>query len=281
MDGGELRAASLREWDRSASGWDGNAARVEEHARPVTMHMLAAADPRAGERILELACGAGALGLAAARRVGPTGHAVLSDFSPEMVEVARRRAERESLGNVELRVLDAESTGLADESVDVVACRFGLMLMTEPLSALGEMRRIVAPGGRVVVAVWGPASANPWASLPAFTLMERLGAPPPDPASPGMFALGDRNRLAEMFDRAGFRDATIAEVAGSQRHASFDAWWAETSELTPAFADLVSMLGDADGAGFLNLLRNRSAAFRRSDGALDFPSLALVGSALR
>jgi SAM-dependent methyltransferase len=70
---------------------------------------------------------------------------------------------------------------LDDNSVDGVLCRWGYMLMAEPAKALAESRRVLRPGGRLSLSVWGAAERNPWASVPAKALMEHTGAPPPSP----------------------------------------------------------------------------------------------------
>ena len=77
-----------------APGWDRRSAYFEQTAQPVTERMLERLAPRAGETILDLAAGSGAVGLAAAALVGRGGQAIVSDFSEEMVEAAQRNATR-------------------------------------------------------------------------------------------------------------------------------------------------------------------------------------------
>ena len=111
-------------------------------------------------------------------------------------------------------------------------------------------------------------------------LMSRLGAPPPDPSAPGMFALGDPQKLERAIEQAGFRDTTVAQVAGVQRHESFEAWWEETRELTAAFDDLVTAMDAAARERLMTALRTEAEAFEDDDG-LAIPSLALLASAER
>ena len=127
--------------------------------------MLELTAPRPGERVLELACGPGGLGLAAAPLVAPRGEVVVSDVVPEMTAIAAARADALGLTNVRTRELDLESIDEGDDAYDVVLCREGLMFATDPARAAREIRRVLRPGGRVAIAVWGRASATPgWPS---------------------------------------------------------------------------------------------------------------------
>src|SRR6185312_15656258 len=106
--------------------------------------------PRPGERVLELASGAGDVGLAVAPLVAP-GEVVVSDVAAEMVEIAGRRAAARGLENVTPRVFGVEAIDDQDASYDVVVCREGLMFAAEPEVAVREIARVLRPGGRAAV----------------------------------------------------------------------------------------------------------------------------------
>ena len=96
------------------------------------------------------------------RSSAPGGEVVLSDVVPEMTAIAAARAEALGLDNVSTCVLDLEQIDQPDDSYDVVLCREGLMFAADPARAAGEIRRVLRPGGRVALAVWGPRERNPW-----------------------------------------------------------------------------------------------------------------------
>src|SRR5262245_11313046 len=145
-----------------APGWERRRARIEEGAAPVREWLLRALAPAPGDTVLELAAGVGDTGLEAAAAVGPEGRLISTDLTPAMVEVARRRAAQVGAANVEHRVMDAERIDLPEGSVDGVLCRFGYMLMADPAAALAGTRRVLRPGGRLALAVWGPPERNLW-----------------------------------------------------------------------------------------------------------------------
>ena len=187
----ELRAGLHGMWASVAGAWGESADYVDEHAAVMTERLLELGDPRPGERVLELACGAGGLGLAAAERVGPEGEVVLSDVVAEMTDIAAARAADRGVAIVRTAVLDIEAIDQPGEAYDVVLCREGLMFALEPARAAGEIDRILRPGGRFAVSVWGPRERNPWLGVALDAVSEQLGVPVPPPGVPGPFTLSE------------------------------------------------------------------------------------------
>ena len=149
-------------WDLAASGYEGL---WGAQLAGVQAALLDSATLQPGERVLDLACGTGLVTLAAARSVGPSGHALGTDLSGEMVALAEQQARRQGVSNARFTRMDAEQLALADGSVDVVLCSLGLMYVPEPQRVLGEARRVLRPGGRLVVSVWGERARCAWAGL--------------------------------------------------------------------------------------------------------------------
>jgi ubiquinone/menaquinone biosynthesis C-methylase UbiE len=100
--------------------------------------------------------------------------------------------------------MDAERIELDSDSVDGVLCRFGYMLMADPAAALGETRRVLRPGGRLALAVWGVPERNPWAAIGGRMLVERGHMPPPEPGAPRVFSMGSEERTRALVEGAGF-----------------------------------------------------------------------------
>ena len=148
-----------------------------------------------------------------------------------MVDAARKRADELGVKNAEFRQLDAEKMDLPDDSVDGVVCRWGFMLMADPAAALSETNRVLKPGGRISFAVWATADKNLWAATPAMVLVERGAMPAPEPARPGIFALGDQGRLEELVTSAGFAAPRIEEVPFTFEYEDLDFHWRATNEL--------------------------------------------------
>jgi SAM-dependent methyltransferase len=230
--------------------------------------------------VLELACGPGGLGLAAAPLVATGGEVVLSDVAPEMTAVAVRRAAAAGVVNVSARVLDLDEIREPDASYDVVLCREGLMFATDPAAGLREIRRVLRPGGRVALAVWGPRARNPWLGLVLDAVSAQTGRPAPPPGVPGPFSLDDADRLRSLLDGAGLADARVDELAVPLQAGSFDEWWQRTSVLAGPLATILGSLPDHARRELRHRLRETIAPYRGGDG-LEFPGVTLVAAARR
>jgi SAM-dependent methyltransferase len=167
-----------------------------------------AAAIRDGQRVLDVACGTGILAREAESRVGAEGHVVGLDPTPGMLAVAARLAP-----DVEWREGVAESLPFAGGSFDAVVSQFGLMFFRDRRQALQEMRRVLAAGGRLVLAVWNSLDEIPaYASL--VTLLEEMAGRQAADALRAPFVLGDRGRLSMLAVEAGMAAAAIQTLPG-------------------------------------------------------------------
>jgi SAM-dependent methyltransferase len=242
--------------------------------------MLELSRPQPGERVLELACGAGGVGLAAAQRVTPGGEAVLSDVAAAMTAIAAARAEALGLGNVTTLVLDIEGIDQPDCSYDVVLCREGLMFATDPARAAREIRRVLRPGGRVALAVWGPRERNPWLGVVLDTVSAHMGVPIPPPGMPGPFSLEDADELAALLSGAELSDVSVGEVPVPLRAPSFDEWWARTTALAGPLAKILSSLSD-DASQALRARAREAVRPYETAAGLEFPGVTLLAGGRR
>jgi SAM-dependent methyltransferase len=276
----ELRTRLHGMWSAVAPGWAQHAAYVDERAAQLTGELLKLAAPRPGERILELACGPGGLGLAAAPRVAPSGEVVLSDVAPEMTAIAAQRAAALDLDNVSTRVLDLEQIDEPDGSYDVVLCREGLMFALDPARAAREIHRVLRPGGRAALAVWGPRERNPWLAVVFEAVTAQLGAPVPPPGVPGPFSLEDPERLAAILSGAGLAEVMVRELAVPLRAGSFEEWWKRTSALAGPLAKILQSIPEPAVQEIRATLRDATRPYQTA-GGLELPGLTLVAAGHR
>ena len=280
METTQLRTQLHGMWASVAPAWAEHADYADTRGAVITDRLLELSAPGPGERVLELACGAGGVGIAAAGLVGPAGEVVLSDVAAEMTAIAAARAAAAGLGNVRTLTLDLDELGQPDQAYDVVLCREGLMFALDPAQAVAEIRRILRPGGRVALAVWGPRARNPWLSLVFDAVSAQLGTTLPPPGVPGPFALDAPERLAGLLAGAGLAEVAVTEVPTPLREASFDAWLARTSALAGPLAKRLAALPEPAR----RQLRDRlEAAVRpyRTPAGLDFPGVSLLVSGRR
>ena len=155
-----------------------------------------------------------------------------------MGEVARGRAAELGIDNVEFKELQLEWIDLPTASVDAVLCRWGFMLCLDPAAALAEARRVLRPGGRIALAVWDVAEANPWATVAGRALIDLGFAEPPDPDAPGMFALARPGLLQERLESAGFVEVVVEAIEVGRSSADLDAFLGETLDVSRLFFEV-------------------------------------------
>jgi len=185
--------------------------RRDEFAAPVGDALLAAAQLRAGEVVLDVGCGCGATTLAAAEAVGSTGAAHGVDLSEPMLEVARRRREDAGATNVTFTLADAQ-THPFEPVHDVVVSRFGTMFFDDPTAAFTNIATGLRPGGRLCIATWQPLLANAWLTIPGAELLRYGTFPDTSGGGPGMFAQSDPAVITGTLDAAGYADITVQAV---------------------------------------------------------------------
>lgn len=277
----DFRAASLQSWSSVAVDWGELISRVDRQLHRAADWMLEAAAPQPGDRVLDLAGGPGTMSMIAARSVGADGAVIGTDFSEQMVEVARARARAEGLEQIDFRVMDAEAIDLPDGAVDVVLCRMGYMLMADPATALAESARVLDRGGRLALAVWAEPEANPWAAVPMRALMEHLGAPGPPPGAPGLWALAEEERLRGLLTAAGLGAVTTEVLDDRIEYESAEDLMDVTGRLAGPLKALLAGLDDEARAAITAGVAEGLDPFRREDGSLLVPARMLVASARR
>jgi ubiquinone/menaquinone biosynthesis C-methylase UbiE len=182
-------------------------------ATPVSIDLLRTADIQSGQRVLDVACGTGLIARVAAAQVGASGSVTGVDIAPDMIDVAKRTPSLPG-ATIEWRIGDAAALPLPDDSFDVVLCQMGLMFMEDRTAALVEMRRVLAPGGTLVV-------NTPGVIQPVFELMEQAIVEHISPDLGGfvraVFSMHDPDEVAALLREAGLDDVSSMVSTASLR----------------------------------------------------------------
>jgi SAM-dependent methyltransferase len=261
-----------------APGWERWRAQLADALTPVREWLIGALGPQPGEAVLELGAGTGETGFETAAILGEHGRLISTDFSPEMVEVDRRRATELGLANVEHRVIDAERIELDSGSVDGVLCQSTYMLVADPAAALAETRRVLRPGGRLALAVWGAPERNPWASIGGIVLVERGHMPRPEPEAPGVFSMASEERTRALLDGAGFASVRTEEVPVRFAFRALDDYEQWVLDVAGPFAMVVRGLPEDEREVLRARLRKAFVPFA-TDGGYELPGVALCAVA--
>jgi ubiquinone/menaquinone biosynthesis C-methylase UbiE len=221
--------------------------------------------PIRGDRILDVACGTGAVTRLAAEAVAPSGRVVGLDVDAAMLAVGRTVVFRPNVV-----WLEAEALSLPfDRSVfDLVFCQQGLQFFSDRLQALREMRRVLRSGGRLGVSCWRAAEDSPPYAAIQRALERRLG---PSRASLPRFALGDGVRLQALIEEAGFHEVRVHRRTMVVEWPSTDLF---VRAITAGAPTMMGALGEQDPAALSALSAEVEAemhAFLDESGALRFP----------
>lgn len=207
---GPDKARVFEDWRGRARHWDAWADRMAEMADRFNRPLIEAAGIQPGDTVLDLASGTGEPALSIARTVGPQGRVTATDLVPDMLDTVTRRARESALGNIAFEVADMESLPFPDGAFDRVTCRFGLMFVPDPVRALAEARRVLAPGGTVGLMVWGPFD-----DTTNFTVLHQAFHdlfPDESPDFEVPFRLGAEGALKALISEAGFAGVEEREL---------------------------------------------------------------------
>lgn len=222
--------------------------------------LIAAADLRPGQAVLDLASGPGVLAREAAQKVAG-GLVVASDIAEQALAEGRRR---EPAGNLQFAAADAERLTFADSAFDRILCGLGLMFFPDVPRALAEMRRVLKPGGFAVFSVWGEEARAPLVSC-ALQCIRRI-LPPPKVERLSPFRFGEPALLRRTLEEAGFAHIELHVHTLSCAFDSSQAYWQAFRDLAGGAAAGLSRLPEAMLARLGEEVAQELAPCRQGDG---------------
>jgi SAM-dependent methyltransferase len=195
---------------QSGERWLTNVDRLEEMLEPIGQALIELGAFQQGEQIIDVGCGAGAMSISIAQKVGLAGAVTGLDISPVLVAEATKRAQDLGLENLNFVLGDAAIVELPLAQADCLVSRFGVMFFSDPHAAFTHLHGFLKPGGKMVFACWAPLLQNLWRLEVGNIINAHFPLPTPITHAPGPFAFDEPLYVQEILQTAGFKDIKIS-----------------------------------------------------------------------
>jgi ubiquinone/menaquinone biosynthesis C-methylase UbiE len=262
----KYKATTREQWQSAAEAWHRWGPTLHQWLGEATNVMLDMADVREGQRVLDVAAGAGEQTIVTAQRVGVTGSVLATDISANILAFAQQAARHAGLKNVETAVVDGENLELPENSFDAVISRVGLIYFPDQHKALTGMKRVLKSGGRVAAITYSTPENNKFFSVPVSIIRRRSNLPLPLPGQPGPFSLGSPGVLEAAYQKAGFRDIQIRLVPSPLRMPSAAECVRFERESFGALHQMLAGVPEAERPSVWDEIENELKKFESAEG---------------
>ena len=235
----QIREQQKESWNSFSSGWRKWDDLVMDFLQPMGNEIIRLLDPKDNNLVLDVAGGTGEPGLTIATKLHG-GKVIITDLAADMLAIAREKAAKRGIEDVETLESDACNLPFNDNTFDAISCRFGFMFFPDMLLAAKEMVRVLKPGGKIAVSVWNVPEKNFWVTAITEAINRNMDLPAPQPGAPGIFRCAQEGLIADIFLQAGLKNIYQEEVHGKLNCKTFEKYWSmQTEVVAPIVASLV------------------------------------------
>lgn len=274
----EIRNGQRATWAGLSTGWEKWDSVIMDQLGPVSDAMIERLSIAGDQRHLDIASGTGEPGLSIAR-LAPRGRVVLTDLTPEMLDVAPRRAAASGITNIETKVCSADDLPFDDATFDSISVRFGYMFFPDAARATAEFARVLKPGGRLCSSVWVKPDDNPWTGIVMQAIATEVVLPPPDPDKPNMFRCAAPGYVGALYEAAGLGDVEEWDVDVELETQSPTEYWEMMSEHVSLAVAALQQVDEPARERIAKAVMANVSAYER-DGKVRVPGVArcIVGT---
>jgi ubiquinone/menaquinone biosynthesis C-methylase UbiE len=270
----EIREQQKATWNKFSPGWKKWDELTMDFLKPMGDEIVHFINPKGKDVVLDIAAGTGEPGLTIATMLNG-GKVIATDLSEDMLEIAREKAAKRGIKNIETQVCDVCELPFADNTFDAISCRMGFMFFPDVLLAAKEMARVLKPGGRIATSVWNVPEKNFWVTVIMEAINKNMELPAPQEGSPGMFRCAKDGFISDLFLEAGLKNISQKEISGQLNSKTTDVYW---NMMTEVAAPVVSALSKADDAVKAKIKGEVYQALNQKypDGNIQIDSSALI-----
>ncbi len=238
----EIREQQKATWNKFSAGWKQWDDMTMDFLKPTGDAIIQMMNLEDTDVVLDVAAGTGEPGLSIASKL-KNGKVVITDLADDMLIVAREKAAKKEIKNVEFTACDVSELPFADNSFDAVSCRFGFMFFPDMFLAAKEMMRVLKPGGQIVTSIWQGPEKNFWVTATMAAIYKNIELPVPPPGSPGIFRCAKEGLMTDLFLQAGLKNISQKVIPGKMKCGTTDVYW---KFMTEVVAPVVGALSKAD-----------------------------------
>lgn len=236
----KIREQQRESWNNFSSGWKKWDEEFMKFLEPMGSEIIALLKLKENDYVLDIAAGTGEPGLTIASRL-QNGKIIISDLADEMLAIARDRASKKNIRNVEFIDCDACSLPFADNTFDAISCRLGFMFFPDMLIAAQEMFRVLKPGGRIATSVWDVPEKNIWVTKISGFINKNVQFPILSPDEPSMFRCAKSGLVEEIFNQAGLKNILGRQVVCKLNCTSGEVYWTMMTDISKMFFETDAM----------------------------------------
>ncbi|CAN5234003.1 methyltransferase domain-containing protein [soil metagenome] len=238
-----IRQQQKDSWNKISSGWKKWDHMTMEFLKPMGDEIIRTLNIKDDDIVLDVAAGTGEPGLTMATML-TNGKVYITDIAENMVAIARENATRRGIKNVETITAEVSDLPFADNTFDVISCRFGFMFFPDMELAATEMVRVLKPGGRIAASVWNVGEKNFWVTAIMNSIHKYIELPAAIPGAPGMFRCAAKGFMADLFSNAGLKNIAVTEVAGKLHCGDAEGYWNFMNEVAGPVAAALSKVDE-------------------------------------
>lgn len=220
----QIREQQKQSWNKFSPGWKKWDEFNMAFLKPMGEAIINQLTIQSSDHVLDVAAGTGEPGITIAG-LATTGKVVGIDLAEGMLVTAMENAQAKGLTNYETLVADVCELPFPDQTFEAISCRMGFMFFPDMQLAAKEMYRVLKPGRRMAVAVWGNPAHNDWVNTIMSVIRKHIFLPAPVPGAPGMFRCAEPNLMSAILQQAGFENISEQTILGQLDYQNFDLYW--------------------------------------------------------
>jgi ubiquinone/menaquinone biosynthesis C-methylase UbiE len=227
----QIREQAKQVWNKVSAGWEKWDQFIMEFLRPTGEVIIKKLEIKENDIVLDIAAGTGQPGLTIAS-IANKGKVIGTDLADEMLLIAAANAAAKGLTNYSTKAADVCKLPFEDNTFTKISCRMGFMFFPDMQLALNEIYRVLTPGGRLAISVWGASDKNFWSTAITDILNKYIDLPQVQPGAPGMFRCARPGLMTDIFAKAGFKHIGEQEMSGKVDFIDADTYWQNRIDLS-------------------------------------------------